>query len=65
MPMPAFNDYPNDYLESHKIKKVQNECLSQTIINLPTPHHHKRGNKLMLPPPPKKKSEGPCATWLT
>lgn len=22
MPMPAFNDYPNDYLESHKIKVV-------------------------------------------
>lgn len=25
MPMPAFNDNPNDYLESHKIRKVQND----------------------------------------
>lgn len=46
MPMPAFNDNPNDYLESHKIRKVQNDQPPQS------PPPQKRREIDVTPPPP-------------
>lgn len=45
MPMPAFNDNPNDYLESHKIRKVQNDQPPQS------PPPQKRREIDVTPPP--------------
>lgn len=57
MPMPAFNDNPNDYLESHKIRKVQNDQPPQS------PPQKRREIDVTPPPFPYKKTpEGPCAT---
>lgn len=46
MPMPAFNDNPNDYLESHKIRKVQNDqppppFLKKKPLRAHVPHEQK------------------------